>query len=156
MPALAAARTAASAPPTFTFRSMSGSDGQWEFTPATWYAASHPTMPAAIDSSSSRSPWATSAPRAATFAAAAAERASPTTWSPRSSSRVVRAPPMKPLAPVTKTRATSGRLASVGGLGVRLAFRLSPALGEEQPHPLHHLAGTLARAGDNRLPEADL
>jgi hypothetical protein len=40
--------------------------------------------------------------------------------------------------------------------GVRLAFRLGPTLGEEESHPLHHLARALARTGNDRLPEADL
>src|SRR4051794_15053159 len=76
-------------------------------------------------------------PRASSFAALASERASATSSSPRSCSRAASAPPMKPVAPVTKVRPTSGLL-------------------EVAAHPLHDLAAVLLVVGADRLADADL
>ena len=65
---------------------------------------------------------------------------------------------MKPLAPVTKTRATVRPAGARVGVVRRCARgrRRRAALGEEQPDPLHHLVRCLARRGADRRPEADL
>src|SRR5215210_2157225 len=112
-------------------------------------------MAAASESSSSTSPRATSTPRPASLAAASSERASATISSSPSSSLAVSAPPMKPVAPVTKMRATSGGRGA-GELAALGRGRVGARVLEERADTLHHVGAVLVLIGVDRGAEADL
>ena len=107
-PARAAARTAATAPPTFIRSIGRGSSTHSVLIPATLNTSAQPSIPRVRSSSSSPSPRTTRAPRASSVRDVASERASATTSSPRSSRRVTSAVPITPVPPVTNTRRHSG------------------------------------------------
>src|SRR5829696_1807351 len=72
-----------------------------------WNTAWQPSMPRRMASASRRSPWTTSASSPAAFSG---ERASTTTSSPRSRSRLTTRDPMNPVPPVTKAFTARNRI----------------------------------------------
>src|SRR4051794_33930418 len=76
--------------------------------------------------------------------------------SPRLIRRSASAPPMNPLAPVTKTRATSARRGACELSRPLVRRGVRAGLLEEHADALHHLGATLAAVRADRRAEADL